>query len=64
MKPADVRARLLAARDPLGQVFATLDDVGPHLPEPERAAALELRGQVADLLRRLGNLTAFLGAPR
>lgn len=59
--PADVRPRLLDARSKAGDVYAILDDVGPLLAEPERGACLELRADVAALLRRLGNLTAYLG---
>ncbi len=55
------RARVLEARDKLSDVFSTLDGVAPLLDEPERGAALELRGKAADLLRRMGGLATFLG---
>lgn len=59
--PADLRARLLDAMDMAGQIHLILDDVGPMAPEPERGALLQLRGDVAHLVRALGNIAAFLG---
>ncbi len=60
----DARARILTASEHASAIFRVLQEIGPSLDEPERGAALELRGQAADLCRRLGNLAAFLGAPR
>ena len=56
------RQRILEVHGKLSEVFAALDGVTPLLDEPERGAALQLRADVADTLRRLGNLCAFLGA--
>lgn len=59
-EPATPRDRLMAARDSLSEVFATLDEIGPLLPDLERGAALSLRDDVAGARRRLTNLLAWL----
>lgn len=57
-------ACLSDARSKLSEVYAALDAAGQLLDEPERGAALELKTQVGDLLRRLGNLIVFAGIGR
>ena len=49
--------KLTRARDHLSAAFEILDDV--RLDEPERGAALALKRDVADNVRRLGNLIVF-----
>ena len=49
--------KLTQARDHLSAAFELLDDV--VLDEPERGAALTLKREIADNVRRLGNLIVF-----
>lgn len=60
---APTRERLLEAQAHVSAAFTILDDVGPGLPEPERAAVvgvLGLRHDLARIVRALGNIAAML----
>ncbi|MDP2959666.1 MAG: hypothetical protein Q8N53_24900 [Longimicrobiales bacterium] len=57
----DVRMQLLWASARLSEVYGIVDDLGPSLPEPERAALLALRGDLARGIRCLGNVAVSVG---
>lgn len=58
--PTLPRAAVLDAAGIGAQLFRALDNHVPRLPEPERSAALQIRTEVADIVRRLNNLGACL----
>ena len=65
LSAAEDRAALEEAREHLSAAFEIIDDVGPRLPEPERAAVvgtMGLRHDLASVIRRGGAVIAFLDA--
>lgn len=56
---ADARPRLADARGFLAEAHLALTDAAEAMPHPERLAALELRADVAEALRRLNALEPF-----
>jgi hypothetical protein len=51
--------RLVEAREHLSLAFECLECTDSYLAELERNSALDLRADVGETIRRLGNLIAF-----